>query len=92
MIFITSNDQEDIKDLKQHLFNHFLTKDFGLLCYFLGIEVAQSHEDSAISQRKYVLDILKETWILDCKPVDTSIEPNVKLLHNQGEPYPNLGR
>ena len=68
-IVITSNDQEDIKDLMQHLFNHFLTKDFGLLCYFFGIEVVQSHEDIAISQRKYVLDILKETRILDCKPV-----------------------
>jgi hypothetical protein len=59
-IVITSNDQEDIKDLKQHLFNHFLTKDFGLFCYFLWIEVAQSHEDIAISRRKHVLDILKE--------------------------------
>jgi hypothetical protein len=28
-IVITSNDQEDIKDLKQHLFNHYHTKDLG---------------------------------------------------------------
>ena len=33
-----------------------------------------------MSQRKYVLDILEETGMLDCKPVDTLIDPNVKLV------------
>jgi hypothetical protein len=70
-IVITSNDQEDIKDLKQHLFNHYHTKDLGRLRYILGIEVAQSQAGIAISLRKYVLDILEETRMLDCKSVDT---------------------
>ena len=43
----------------------------------------------AISQRKYVLDILEETGMLDCKPVHTPLDPNVKLLPNQGETYPD---
>ena len=42
-----------------------------------------------LSLRKYVLDILEETRMLDCKPVDTPIDPNVKLLQKQREPYPN---
>jgi len=91
-IVITSNDQEGIKDLKQHLFSNFQTKDLGQLRYFLGIEVAQSQEGIVISQRKYVLDILEETGMLDCKPVDTPMDPNVKLLHNQGDLYPDPGR
>jgi len=62
------------------------------LRYFLGIEVAQSQEGIAISQRKYVLDILEETGILDCKPVDIPMDPNVKLLQNQGDLYPDPGR
>ena len=33
-----------------------------------------------MSQRKYVLDILKEIGMLDCKPVDTPMDPNVKLV------------
>jgi hypothetical protein len=52
------------------------------LRYFLGIEVAQSKDGIAISRRKYVLDILEETGMLDCKLVDTPMDPNVKLLQN----------
>ena len=87
-IVITGDDQEGIKELKQHLFKHFQTKDLGRLRYFLGIEVAQSKTGVAISQRKYALDILEETGMLDCKPIDTPMDPNVKLLPNEGEPYP----
>ena len=39
-----------------------------------------------ISQRKYTLDILADTDMLDCKPVDTHMDPNVKLVPGQGEP------
>ena len=38
-----------------------------------------------MSQRKYVLDILVETGMLDCKPVDTPMDPNVNLVPGQGE-------
>ena len=54
-IVITGNDQDGIRKLKQHLFNHFQTKDLGKLKYFLGIEVAQSNSGVVISQRKYIL-------------------------------------
>lgn len=39
---ITSDYEKGIKQLKQHLFTHFQTKDLGWLRYFRGIEVAQS--------------------------------------------------
>ena len=60
-IDIIGNDKDGITDLKQHLFKHFQTKDFGKLKYFLGIEVAHSRSHIVISQHKYVLDILEET-------------------------------
>ncbi|RVW97201.1 hypothetical protein CK203_030010 [Vitis vinifera] len=56
----------------------------GKLKYFLGIEIAQSSFGVALSQRKYALDILEETGMLDCKPVDTPMDPNVKLIPGQG--------
>ena len=46
----------------------------------MGIEIAQSNFDVVMSQRKYVLDILEEIGMLDCKPVDTPMDPNVKLV------------
>ena len=85
-IVITGSDQDDIQKLKQHLFNHFQTKDLGKLKYFLGIEIAQSKFGVVMSQRKYVLDILEETGMLKCKPGDTFMDPNVKLVPGQGEP------
>ena len=84
-IIITGSDQDGIQKLKQNLFTHFQTKDLGKLKYFLGIEIAQSSSGVVLSQRKYALDILEETSMLDCKSVDTPMDPNVKLVLGQGE-------
>ena len=45
-----------------------------------------------ISKRKYTLDILADIGMLDCKPVDTPMDLNVKLVPGQGEPILDLGR
>ena len=91
-IVITGSDQQGILQLKQHLSHQFQTKDLGKLRYFLGIEVAQSKDGLVISQRKYAMDILEETGLLNAKPVDTPMDPNVKLLPNHGEPFLDSGR
>ena len=84
-IVITGSDWDGIQKLKQHHFSHFQTKDLEKLKYFLGIGVAPSNSRVVISQRKYTLDILTDTGMLDCKPVDTPMDPNVKLVPSQGE-------
>ncbi|XP_057989379.1 uncharacterized mitochondrial protein AtMg00810-like [Hevea brasiliensis] len=91
-IVITGNDHVGISKLKQHLSSHFQTKDLGKLKYFLVIEVAQSKTGIAIFQRKYALDILIETGMLDCRYADTAMDPNVKLVPGQGEPLEDPGR
>ena len=91
-IVIKGSDQEGIQRLKQHLFNHFQTKDLGKLKYFLGFEIAQSSSSVVMSQRKYALDILEETCMLECKPIDTHMDPNIKLVPGQGEPLRDSGR
>ena len=64
----------------------FKKKNLWKLKYFLSIEVAQYNSGVVISQRKYTLDILVDTIILDYKPGDTLMDPNVKLVLGQGEP------
>ena len=91
-IVIIGSDRDGIQKLKQHLSSHFQTKDLGKLNYFLGIEVAQSNSEVVISQSKYTLDILTDTGMLNCKPVDTPMDPNVKLLPSQGELLQDPGR
>lgn len=73
-IVITGNHEEEITQFKR-VAKKFEMKDLGLLKYFLGIEVAKSNHGILISQRKYVLDLLKETGMLGCKPVDASMDP-----------------
>ena len=63
----------------------FRQKTWGKLKYFLSIEIAQSNSGVVISQRKYTLDILADTGILDYKLVDTPMNPNVKFVPSQGE-------
>ncbi|RVW33080.1 Retrovirus-related Pol polyprotein from transposon RE1 [Vitis vinifera] len=76
----------------------------GSLCIYLVVYVddivitSSDQDDSSIQfrcghfPRKYALDILEETGMLDCKPVDTPMDPNVKLVLGQGEPLGDPGR
>ena len=62
------DDIEEIGKLKKHLAKEFEIKDLRKLKYFLGIEVAYLRNDISISQQKYILNLLKETDLLRCKP------------------------
>ncbi|KAL5823155.1 hypothetical protein ACOSQ4_021055 [Xanthoceras sorbifolium] len=78
-IIVTGDDMEGIDRLKKCLVKEFEIKELRRLKYFLGIEVAHSRQGIFISQQKYVIDLLKDTGKLGCKPVDTPIEFNHKL-------------
>ncbi|RVW83767.1 Retrovirus-related Pol polyprotein from transposon RE1 [Vitis vinifera] len=43
------------------------------------MEVARSRKGIVVSQRKYILDLLKETGMLGCKPIDTPKDSQKKL-------------
>ncbi|KAE8683346.1 putative protein phosphatase 2C 12 [Hibiscus syriacus] len=83
-IILTRDDEEEICNLKKLLNKEFETKDLGKLRYFLGMEMARSKEGLVINQRKYVLDLLKKTGFLGCKPIDTPMEANLKFNKEDG--------
>ena len=58
------------------MFEEFEMKDLGELRYFLGIEVTRSGDEIFISQKKYILDLLAETGMIDCKSADTPMVVN----------------
>ncbi|RVW64351.1 Retrovirus-related Pol polyprotein from transposon TNT 1-94 [Vitis vinifera] len=78
-IIITGDDEEEIGNLKKLLAREFEIKDLGQLRYFLGMEVGRTKEGIVVTQRKYVLDLLQETGMLGCKPVDTPMDPIGKI-------------
>lgn len=65
-IIQTENGIAEMEQLKQCLASGFEIKDLGSLKYFLGMEIAGSRKEIAVSQKKYVLDLLKETSMSSC--------------------------
>ncbi|KAE8668707.1 Prenyltransferase family protein isoform 2 [Hibiscus syriacus] len=80
---IKAFDIEEIEKLKMNLAKEFEIKDLGSMRYFLGMEVTRSEEGLVINQRKYVLDLLAEIGMLDCKPVKTLMEPGLKFCKDR---------
>ncbi|RVX19263.1 Retrovirus-related Pol polyprotein from transposon RE1 [Vitis vinifera] len=78
-IILTGDHVTEMDRLKKSLALEFEIKDLGSLRYFLGMEVARSKRGIVVSQRKYILDLLKETGMSGCRPADTPIDPNQKL-------------
>ncbi|CAL2259670.1 unnamed protein product [Prunus armeniaca] len=64
-LFLKHRKGKEISQLQDYLATEFEMKDLGGLKYFLGIEVAQSQQGIFLNQRKYVLDLLTETRMLD---------------------------
>ena len=85
-IVITGDDEPEITRLKKALAKSFEVKDLGFLHYFLGIEVAYGAQGIYLSQRKYVLDLLTEVGMLNCKPAVTPIEQNHRITADAGKP------
>jgi len=51
------------------------------------MEVARSKKGIMVSQQKYILNLLKETGMMGCRPANTPIDPNQKLQsEGNGDP------
>ncbi|KAJ0880048.1 putative RNA-directed DNA polymerase [Helianthus annuus] len=73
-IIVTGNSDVEIVKIKKQLSDSFQIKDFGMLKYFLGIEVLYVNDGICLNQRKYCLELLSEFGYLGVKPVSTPIE------------------
>jgi Reverse transcriptase (RNA-dependent DNA polymerase) len=91
-IITIGNNSLEINNIKKNLKKIFDIKDLGKLKYFLGIEVAHSSKGLFLCQRKYILDLLKETGKLGCKPAKTPININAKLNSQDGETLEDINQ
>ncbi|CAL1401965.1 unnamed protein product [Linum trigynum] len=88
-IIIAGDDVHSITALKQFLHSQFKIRDLGNLHYFLGLEIARSKGGMHICQKKYCIDLLKDTGYADSKPVITPINMKTRLSSDDG---PLLGK
>ena len=84
-ILLIGNNPDCVTSLKKLLDDRFGLKDLGSLRYFLGLEVARTEASISLTQRKYALEILKDTGFLGSKPVRFSMEQNLRLSKHEGK-------
>lgn len=89
---IGGNNHVAVNGFKDYLHSCFHVKDLEKLKYFLGSKVACSNSGIFLYQRKYALDIIKETGILGSKPVSTPMEQNHQLALAKGPELPHPGQ
>lgn len=88
-LVLTGDDTEEIDAITTALHQTFKIKNLGNLTYFLGLEVARNSTGLHLSQRKYTLDLLQETGMLDCAPMATPMTHTSRLSADQGIPLDN---
>ena len=83
-IVLSGNDLSVIFHITKLLDDTFKIKDLGNLKYFLGFEVARGTSGINICQRKYALDLLTDTDMLNSKLVSTPFDYCTRLHQSSG--------
>ena len=91
-ILVTGSDRTGGDESREFLKKHFVTKDLGRPRYFLEIEIAHAKDGVVLSQRKYVLDLLKKAGMLGCKPSSSPIDSGLNLWDIASEILEDTGR
>ena len=84
-LIVIGDDDENINDVKRKLKSEFKISDLGELKYFLGIKIVKKENKVCLSQRKYLLDVLKKFGMSTCKLLQISLDVNVKFTYYDGE-------
>ncbi|KAL0386182.1 UNVERIFIED_CONTAM: Retrovirus-related Pol polyprotein from transposon RE1 [Sesamum radiatum] len=85
-ILIMGPEESAIIAVKQHLDSLFTIKDLGYVKYFLGLKVDRSSTGMAITQQKYISDIVSDSNLTNAKPASTSLPQGVKFRIDTGVP------
>jgi hypothetical protein len=89
-IILAGNSLSEFSRIKKVMDREFRIKDLGQLKYFLGIEVAHSKSGISICQRKYCLDLLRDTGFIGSKPAPTPLDTSIKLHQDTSAAYEDI--
>ncbi|XP_039012519.1 uncharacterized protein LOC120141802 [Hibiscus syriacus] len=74
-----------IEEVVKLLGDEIALKDLGELRFFLGIEVKRCGEALILSQRKFILELLKKTKMHNARVVSTPMLVTLKITHDAGD-------
>ncbi|CAA0817787.1 cysteine-rich RLK (RECEPTOR-like protein kinase) 8, partial [Striga hermonthica] len=83
---ITGSNTSEITKLIDQLGKEFSLKDLGGLNYFLGIEILKTRSGLFLNQRKYIVDLLKRTGMIDSKGLLSPMVGSPLLSKFSGQP------
>lgn len=89
-VILFDNSLHTFPAIKTQLHTTFGIKDLGILKYFLGLEVAHSSAGITLSQRRYCLDLLQDSSLLDCKPTTTPLDHAIRLHQDNGQSFSDV--
>ncbi|GKC92286.1 zinc finger, CCHC-type containing protein [Tanacetum coccineum] len=77
-------DQDQVNKTKEFLSSNFSMKDMEEADVILGIRIKREDKCMTITQSHYIEKILKNFKCDDCCPVNTHLDPTIKLMSNTG--------
>ena len=85
-LIIIASQPSAIDTLLHHLQLDFAIKDLGNLNFFLGVEVLHTTNGLLLSQKRYILDLLGKTKMLEAKPLSSPMASSTNLSAFKGNP------
>ena len=84
-ITLASKSQAALDKAVSELSKHFKLRDLGETSYLLGVSIRRDRANRRIylSQKQYILDVLKRFGMEKCHTVDTPMTPGLKLSKDQ---------
>ncbi|KAK4390518.1 hypothetical protein Sango_2115100 [Sesamum angolense] len=82
--------EDMITEVKQYLDHLFTTKDFGITKYFSGLEIDRCTQGIAVTQTKYIKDIVADTGMLDARSATAPFPRGIKVIGEAGAKLTHL--
>ena len=89
-MLIFSSSMNIVHSTKHFLASKFDMKDMGVADVILGMKITKISNGYALSQSHYIEKVLKKFSHLNIKEENTSIDPSVKLVSNDGRSVAQL--
>lgn len=89
-LIVTASKPSAIDDLLCHLKTNFAIEDLGNLNFFLGIEVLPNSSGLVLSQKRYIIGLLRKKNMLEAKPVSSPMAQSTSLSAFEGDPLSDV--